>query len=251
MEPLQTPYGLEEHLKAICHQAPQFENLYSSWGLNKRSCASALKQVAQNYPHYSVYDELHSKNVISNMEQILGEERIHKLSPTDTWMLLQLAYLHDFGMLLLYDNIEQEWDSVDFQEYLQECRDSNNASIKQAADYLCDLKDNLSKMDFEKTWPLHIRRYTTYLIAGYYRGKHADLTNQYIADRLNKWGIDLSHNNLIQPRLIKLLGQLSMLHTRNQEDVLKLDYISNGCRRLHSPPLFGRNAAAWGPAGRR
>ena len=211
MEPLKTPYGLEEHLKAICQQAPQFENLYSSWGLNKRSCASALKQVAQNYPHYSVHDELHSKNVISNMEQILGEERIRKLSPTDTWMLLQLAYLHDFGMLLLYDNIEQEWTSVDFQEYLQECRDSNNPAIKQAADYLWDLKDNQSKTNFEKTWPLHIRRYTTYLIAGYYRGKHADLTNQYIADKLNKWGIDLSHNGLIQPRLIKLLGQLSML----------------------------------------
>lgn len=100
------------------------------------------------------------------------------------------------------------------------------------------MKDNLSKTDFEKTWPLHIRRYTTYLIAGYYRRKHVDLTNQYIADRLNKWGIDLSHNGLIQPRLIKLLGQLSMLHTRNQEDVLKLDYISNGYSADYIHPRF-------------
>lgn len=72
MELLNTPYGLEEHLNAICQQAPQFGNLYSSWELNKRSCASALKQVAQNYPHYSVHDELHSQNVISNMEQVFG-----------------------------------------------------------------------------------------------------------------------------------------------------------------------------------
>lgn len=238
MEPLKIPYGLEEHLNAICQQAPQFNNLHSSWELNKRSCASALKQVAQNYPHYSVHDELHSQNVISNMEQILGENRIRKLSPTDTWMLLQLAYLHDFGMLLLYDNIEQEWESADFQEYLQECRESNNPSIKTAADYLYNLKENLSKADFEKTWPLHVRRFTTYLIAGYYRGKHADLTNQYIANRLDKWGIDLSHNGLLQPRLIKLLGQLSMLHTCNQEDVLKLDYISNGYAADYIHPRF-------------
>lgn len=120
METPKTPYGLEEHLSTLCQQAPQFKNLHSSWELNKRSCASALKQVAQNYPHYSVHDELHSQNVISNMEQLLGEDRLCKLSPTDTWRLLQLAYLHDFGMLLLYDNIEQEWESADFQEYLRD-----------------------------------------------------------------------------------------------------------------------------------
>lgn len=72
MEQIKTPYGLEEHLDAVCQQDPQFEDLVSSWVLNKRSCATALKQVAQNYPHYSVHDELHAKNVISNMEQILG-----------------------------------------------------------------------------------------------------------------------------------------------------------------------------------
>lgn len=238
METPKTPYGLEEHLSTLCQQAPQFKNLHSSWELNKRSCASALKQVAQNYPHYSVHDELHSQNVVSNMEQLLGEDRLCKLSPTDTWRLLQLAYLHDFGMLLLYDNIEQEWESADFQEYLRECRDSNNPSIKTAADYLYNLKENLSRADFEKTWPLHIRRYTTYLIAGYYRGKHAGLTNQYITGRLDRWGVDLSHNGLIQPRLIKLLGQLSLLHTRNQEEVLHLDYISNGYAADYIHPRF-------------
>lgn len=152
METPKTPYGLEEHLSTLCQQAPQFKNLHSSWELNKRSCASALKQVAQNYPHYSVHDELHSQNVVSNMEQLLGEDRLCKLSPTDTWMLLQLAYLHDFGMLLLYDNIEQEWESADFQEYL--------------------------------------------------------------------------------------LGQLSLLHTRNQEEVLHLDYISNGYAADYIHPRF-------------
>ncbi|QQR31509.1 ATP-binding protein [Acutalibacter muris] len=152
METPKTPYGLEEHLSTLCQQAPQFKNLHSSWELNKRSCVSALKQVAQNYPHYSVHDELHSQNVVSNMEQLLGEDRLCKLSPTDTWRLLQLAYLHDFGMLLLYDNIEQEWESADFQEYL--------------------------------------------------------------------------------------LGQLSLLHTCNQEDVLKLDYISNGYAADYIHPRF-------------
>ncbi len=152
METPKTPYGLEEHLSTLCQQAPQFKNLHSSWELNKRSCASALKQVAQNYPHYSVHDELHSQNVVSNMEQLLGEDRLCKLSPTDTWRLLQLAYLHDFGMLLLYDNIEQEWESADFQEYL--------------------------------------------------------------------------------------LGQLSLLHTRNQEEVLHLDYISNGYAADYIHPRF-------------
>lgn len=76
MEQIKTPYGLEDHLDAVCQQAPQFKDLVSSWVLNKRSCATALKQVAQNYPHYSVHDELHAKNVISTMEQILGEDRM-------------------------------------------------------------------------------------------------------------------------------------------------------------------------------
>ena len=238
MEQIKTPYGLEDHLGTVCQQAPQFKDLVSSWVLNKRSCATALKQVAQNYPHYSVHDELHAKNVISNMEQILGEDRICKLSPTDTWMLLQLAYLHDFGMLLLYEKVEAEWAGEDFQEYLQECRESNNPSVKQAADYLSNLKEHLQDDDFEKNWPVQVRRYVTYLISSYYRGKHADLSNQYILSMIQNWGIDLSHNGLIQSRLIKLLGQLSMLHTRDKEDVLAQDYMSNGYSADYIHPRF-------------
>ena len=38
-------YKLDEHLKCLCDQHKRFENLYSTWTLNKKTCSELLKDV--------------------------------------------------------------------------------------------------------------------------------------------------------------------------------------------------------------
>lgn len=230
-------YKLETHLKVICDNNKEYTNLYSSWLLNKKTYKNILNTIQLNYPHYSLHDSSHSENIINNIEMMLGEKRIGKLSPTDTWLILNCAYLHDFGMALLHSNIEKEWESNEFKIFLNEIKNSSDKDLKKAVKYILELKDNIKDELFEITWPLKIRRYVTEIIAQYFRGKHSSITREYL-NKLDDWSLDLTQNGLIHNRLIKLIGEISFLHSQNFEEVMKLDYISNGYNSDYIHPRF-------------
>lgn len=112
------PYKLETHLTEICGEDPIYVNLLDSWHINKKTCLNLLSDVVFNYPHYTKHDISHSEAIITNIEMLLGEEAIRSLSPTDTWLLLNAAYLHDLGMVIDNKIIEQNWETQEFQDYL-------------------------------------------------------------------------------------------------------------------------------------
>ena len=58
-------YKLDEHLKCLCDQHKRFENLYSTWTLNKKTCSELLKDVVIQYPHFSMHDASHAEAVIA------------------------------------------------------------------------------------------------------------------------------------------------------------------------------------------
>ncbi|MDU4860866.1 MAG: ATP-binding protein [Terrisporobacter othiniensis] len=230
-------YKLETHLKILCENNPEYKNLCSSWELNKTTYKNILGTIQLNYPHYSLHDSTHSESIITNIEMLLGEDRIKKLSPTDTWLLLNCSYLHDFGMALIYSNIEKEWENANFKCYLNKLKKSSDCNLKEAVNYIDNLKENLNDDDFEAIWPLKIRRFVTQIIADYYRGKHSNLSKEYL-NKLDEWNLDLTQNGLINTRLIILIGEISSLHTQDFEDVMKLDYISNGYNADYIHPRF-------------
>lgn len=230
-------YRMETHLKQLCEEDEIYKNLYSSWNLNKKTYSKILMSIPINYPHYSLHDSTHSEKIINNIEMLLGESRIKKLSPTDTWLILNCAYLHDFGMVLLYSKIESEWENKEFQCFLKESKNSRDKDLKEAVEYLYALKDNLKESNFDCTWPLKIRSYVTNIISTYFRGKHSSLTREYL-NKLDDWSIDLTQNGLIQRRLVKLIGEISFLHTQSFEEVMNLDYISNGYNSDYIHPRF-------------
>lgn len=233
-----TVYKLEQHLNDICKESPEYGDLLATWNINKKSYTEALKPIMQNYSHYTEHGDAHSEAILANIELLLGEEQIRKLSPTDTWMILQAAYLHDLGMSLMCSKIEEDWETEEFQQYLKELEHSADAFLREGAGYLRDLRQNLDRSDFEKSWPLQIRRYTTVIVSDYYRKFHGELSQDYIYDLKGKWGISLDFNGLIQNRLIVLLGAVAYLHTQEAEEVMKLDYMSNGHNADYIHPRF-------------
>lgn len=228
-------YKLETHLNKICESNDEYKNLCSSWELSKKTYKQILRNVSINYPHYSLHDDSHSESIITNIEMLLGKERIERLSPTDTWLILNCAYLHDFGMALLYSKIEDEWKSDEFQDFLKESEESYDINLSEACKYINNFKNNINNV--ENTWPLEIRKHAIEIISSYFRGKHSLLTKEYLS-QLNEWELDLTQNGLIHKRLVSIIAEIAFMHTQSFEDILKLDYISNGYNSDYIHPRF-------------
>lgn len=232
------PYKLEQHLVEMCTDNSSYANLLSVWNINKKTCQDVLNAVIMNYPHYTKHDISHCEAIITNIEMLLGEEAIRALSPTDTWLLLHAAYLHDIGMVLECKKIEENWDTKEFQDYLHELENSSDDTLAQNAKFINTLGDTLVKKENILSWPVKVRYAVTLIIASFYRGRHASESKSYIEDMGKTFHIDLGYNGLIQKRLISLLGNLVCLHTESSEKVLELDYQTNGYNADYAHPRF-------------
>ena len=226
-------YRLEEHLKIVCEQNARYENLYSTWTLNKRTCSDLLKNVVIQYPHFSMHDASHSDTVISNIEMLLGE-RVKNLSPTDTWLLLHAAYAHDLGMVIQWKALEDTWTQPSFQEELDHLETFSDNDLCKAVQFI----RSTHSLKSERTWPLKASRYVRLINAAIFRGKHAQTSQEYIDYSSPEFGLDLGHNGMIQSRIIKLLGQICMLHTMPLNHVMSLDPDTNGYKSDYAHPRF-------------
>ena len=228
--------SLELHLQTICNENPEYVSLLSTWNLNKKTCVDALKTVVASYPHYSMHDVSHAEAVVTKIEMLLGE-RIQTLSPTDTWLILHAAYAHDLGMVLKWEDIEKIWKDGKFSRFLDSMINSSDGQLSTAAKTiqaaLSGSKDNDVRTD-----PLQMSRHVTLLNAAYFRKYHSELSRRYIDLWEDGLKIDLGHSGLIQPRLVKLLGRICELHTFNSNDVLTLDYQSDGFGTDYAHPRF-------------
>lgn len=231
-------YTLERHLKEICENNKEYVDLYASWEISKKIYAKMLSTILYNYPTYSLHDGSHSKNIISSIEMLLGEKRIELLGPTETWMVLQLAYLHDIGMILPDYLVREEWIKDDFQEYIiNATKLFDDEELRIAAEYIIKIKENLSKQPDDKLWPLEVRRYVTILVSNYFRSRHAKLSQKYIKGN-NFICNNVFANDIIQKRLFNLISEISFLHGENVEAIMDLDYITNGYKSDYIHPRF-------------
>lgn len=121
-------FTLEEHFKDLSDNYEDVNDVYCLWNLLKRDITEKLTGIYRSYPYFSKHDASHSRTIITNIELFLGEERIHQLSATDTFMLLICAYMHDYGMALDLEEIFSILnDSKDeFKNFLKEQKDENN-----------------------------------------------------------------------------------------------------------------------------
>lgn len=227
-------YKLDSYLKSFCGEHPEYMNLYATWSLNRKTCSDALKTVVIHYPHFSMHDSSHSEAILAKIEMLLGS-RIRNLSPTDAWLILHAAYTHDLGMVLKWEAIEKEWETPRFRNYLSSLTQSADSELRGAAVFLRDFKE---RNDISPLWPLKTHRYVNRINADYFRGQHARISGRYLYGFGSDLSIDLGHNNMIQPRLLKLLGRICELHTEKPEQVLGLPYQTDGFGPDYAHPRF-------------
>ena len=227
-------YSLDRHLKSYCDAHEEYQNLYATWSLNRKSCSDMLKTVLLRYPHYSLHDASHAEAILSKIEMLLGS-RVSQLSPTDTWLVLHAAYAHDLGMVVQWRDLQKAWSDLAFQNYLTSLAEGEDKDLRNAVQWL--RKMEAGKKD-DALWPLHIVRSVQLIDAAYFRSQHAAMSKSYIERIAQGLQIDLGHSGLVRSRLLQLLGEICACHTAPEDQVLELPYETNGFGSDYAHPRF-------------
>lgn len=218
---------LIERLKRACEEDPSLQPLAAQWTFDQQLIAKALQNIAVQFPHYSRHDESHSVQILTNIERVLGSERIEQLSGTDVWLMLEAAYLHDAGMVVSQQQKLQDWSSEEFRNFVQ--RESVRNSGTGSDAILAALQSgNLFQAGVS---PALLITKVGYTVAEFYRRKHPERANEIARTPKDTIGLDSPRNELIPSRLFALLGEICAMHGRDQESVLELPHVASGLGR--------------------
>lgn len=208
--------------------------LVAQWTFDQQLIGKALQNVAVQFPHYSRHDESHSVQILTNIERVLGSEKIAQLSGSDVWLMLEAAYLHDVGMVVSQRQKQQDWSSEEFRNFVQ--RESVRSSDDGSAAILTALQ---SGNFFQNgTNPVLLLSQIGYILAEFYRRKHPDRASEIASAPKETIGLDSPRNELIPARLFALLGQICARHGRDQASVLELPQVASGLGRDTIHPRY-------------
>lgn len=223
--------NLEDVFKKACKQHPQLQILKSQWRFDKELISKALQNVGTTFPHYSRHDASHSKQLVVNIERMLGH-KIKHLTATDIWLILEAAYQHDIGMVITYEQIA-ELESDAFKVYVDDIiRDKDH----ELNDFACRWKNGKNDFSIGKgtydTYSLFIQ-----LISGWYRGKHPKLSEDIVLDP-SKIKLNSPRNELVPSRLFKILASICSAHGKDFDEVMKLPLCEAGMATEDCHPRF-------------
>ncbi len=213
-------FTLEQHLKNFAECEENARRLLESFHIIREKMEVNLRPVIALFPHYSEHSHEHSEHIIAAVEKLLGTKRIEKLSPADTWMLLVSAYTHDLGMLVQGKELETDWDTPEFQNYLRGCAVSSDEGIKRAADTVL----NADRTGREPGWPVTVYRDVILLVSEFYRRRHPERARM-LPDRAElkqSLHVVMSIDGKIPPRIQDVLGKICSAHGLSFEELLAL-----------------------------
>lgn len=209
-------YTLEEHLRHVSKNHDTNHSLESVYDLQKRKLTRYLSSVVTTYPTYSTHDAWHAANIVSAIENILGKERIRKLTGIDTFLILMCAYMHDIGMLYTEREVRELWQTKEFQSFLIDYQ-SDSSPIGKAAKLLLAAEEKLKE---EVTWQLDIKQAITVVLMEYFRPQHGKRI-QKLTDKANQIGELLCvEDSFLPSRIIKIINKIAMAHTGSFENML-------------------------------
>ncbi|MCM1183314.1 MAG: hypothetical protein NC337_08070 [Roseburia sp.] len=218
------PLTLERHFENLSQSHLEVRELYSLWALLKKQIEEQLIHSSGVFASYSLHDKSHSLSVIRSVERLLGEERIRRLSATDTFMLLACIYAHDYGMAQTFNKIYDILGSDRFKEFVEEKeRDRRSMetedewAIHNLFRYLNEKKADISLRDLYFSIMLVIQ---LYLRPMHWQGV-IDIKSDYD-------GLFQGH---LKKRFIygaEGIVEICMCHGQSLTDLMKLSYRADG-----------------------
>lgn len=236
--PLKLPWTIEQQLNAYAEaqgHTERHEILQQSWGQNRRWLAQMLEFTLADFPNYSQHNETHCRAVIHNIECLLGEEEIRRLSPTDCFAILMTVYLHDLGMCITDEDRGKIIESKEFANWIEQLEQSADPEYQNAVNALkqtdysfqetdstVENRENYRKLYAQK---MEVFYALSLLVSEQQRKHHAEIA----AERMSQWVTNSTRQQNGFPatglpdRIFLLISQCAALHgISNLEDVISL-----------------------------
>ncbi|QEM68612.1 ATP-binding protein [Geobacter sp. FeAm09] len=227
---------LMQHLREKSKEHPHLNLLLSQWNFDEELIPKALQNVAAIFPHYSRHDASHSRQILINIERILGDT-LETLTTTDTWLLLESAYWHDIGMVITSKDITDDMQSFEFKQYVTDIASQNGHELQLFAKKFSsfDVQNCFSAADT----PHQAVDLYRQLLAGWYRVRHPKRAAEIVGDPWLKAGIASPRNELVPMRLFRLIGQICRSHGSSFDSIVEsLPHCETGMATEDCHPRF-------------
>ncbi|MEQ1638328.1 MAG: hypothetical protein ABL903_16735 [Methylococcales bacterium] len=213
---------LIKHLEECAKNDTVYKPLEAQWAFDEKLIAKALQNVGAYFPNYSRHDESHSRQILVHIERLLGKDNILQLSATDTWLLLEAAYLHDIGMVVTDEQLNNDFE--DIKKHVKKTKHLAHDDTLTIMDALLNSKTSIASSIFTTANipPFYALKILREIIAEYYRAKHPEQANKIIPNPFEEIGLNSPRNELLPARLFSLLGKICAYHGADFKSVMEL-----------------------------
>lgn len=222
---------LEDILKEKCEKEDT-EILLAQWKYDKELYKDILQNTKDYYCHYTDHGIKHSETILSNVVRILGEDKIEKLSSLDIWLLLEAAYIHDSGMFITRNEVNELCKDKEFIKYFKCLELDVLNDLHQYTKYF-KIQNGVLTIK-ENEYSLKAEYGLKFIIAEYNRESHAEKAKKVVGqfDKFKK------ENILIPKRINDIPFIISKAHSYNFEDVMGIQYVETGLKLEKGHPRF-------------
>lgn len=200
---------LIKHLKQSTAEHSALRSLYSQWDFDEKLIPKALQTVGVLFSHYSRHDESHSKQILVNIERILGPN-ISLLSATDTWLILEAAYWHDIGMVVPQSDMAEALRDPEFDIFLHGFCSQPHHELHNVA--MAVRKRRGTNAVFDQANPIEMVNRFKELMAEWFRQRHPARADQIVKTPMQSIGVNSPRTELIPSRLFRVLGKICLMH---------------------------------------
>lgn len=200
----------------------------TQWEIDKKLYQKISSGINRSYPSFTDHGIIHSETILTNIERIFDEKSLETLSSFDIWLLLESAYLHDCGMFISIEKIEEiiKDDNKEFVKYIQEILINETHELYKYAKNF-KIEDNnilFANNDYSPKIEFSMK----YLLSFFKRGNHNIDFRDNIA----------SQGKILQNRIYEVLYKICEAHGKTFEETLMLSKKESGIGKEVGHPLF-------------
>ena len=203
---------IETELRERCSKNENLRLLLAQWEYDRLLLTQALTTVGQTFPHYSLHDATHSETILERIAAIAGAVGLNRLSATDLWLLLETAYLHDSGMIVLDAVKRNDLSSAEFEAHLRAITDGPDRDLAIRA---ARLQDRQLPNDLIGILEGHLDLLLVY--AEFVRKRHPQRAQEIAVAPFESTRVDSPRTALLPNRLWYMIGQICRAHGESRD----------------------------------
>jgi hypothetical protein len=207
---------IETELRERCSKNDNLRLLLAQWEYDRLLLTQALTTVGQAFPHYSLHDATHSETILERIAAIVGAVGLNRLSATDLWLLLETAYLHDSGMIVLDAVKRNDLSSAEFEAHLRATTDGPDHDLAIRA---ARLQDRQLPRDLISILEGHLDLLLVY--AEFVRKRHPQRAQEIAVAPFESTRVDSPRTALLPNRLWYMIGQICRAHGENRDFIFR------------------------------